>query len=112
MTRYQRLCRRTNTKPLTVFISLTTVSSQGILSLLGDLDVTIPSKIRRRLLGGSDMGRESVRIASEVFGEVIEGVERDGVDVPLGRQIEQGGVNSARLSLGVLDGTYQLLKQA
>lgn len=106
---YQELCESTGRNPLTVFISLTTVPSPSILSLLDGLDVVIPPRVRRRLLGRSDMGRESLRISTEVFQEIVGQVDRMGIDVPIGLQIEQVGVHSDDLSLRLLDSAYPTL---
>jgi 5,10-methylenetetrahydrofolate reductase len=107
---YQELCEATEKDPLTVFISLATVPSPGILSLLDRLDVVVPSRVRKRLLGSGDMGRESLRIATEVFQEIVSQTERSAVRVPIGLQIEQVGVHSGGLSLSLLDSTYSILK--
>jgi len=103
---YQELCLATGERPLTVFISLTTVPSQSILTLLETLDVVVPSDVKRRLQSFGDMKRESVRIAAEVFGEIIAGVESREIRVPLAVQIDQIGVRNDDLSLQLLDSVY------
>ncbi len=108
---YGRLCDRTGEPPLTVFISLTTIPSQSIMSLLDRLDVVIPAQARRRLLRSSNMGRESLAIATEVFREIVGKVKRTGIDVPIGLQIEQLGVHNDRLSLDLVDAIYPILKE-
>lgn len=109
---YQRLCLETGEKPLTVFISLTTVPSQSILSLLDDLDVVVPARVRKRLLNSEEMGRESLRIATEVFEEIVAGVEGEDLEVPLALQIDQIGVRNDELSLRLLDNTHPILRKA
>ncbi len=109
---YQELCERSGRSPLAVFVSLATVPTRGILSLLGTLDVSIPPRVRRRLLASADMGAESVKVAAEVFSEIVEQAEQEEVDIPLGLQIEQVGVHSDSLSLGLMDRTYAVLKSA
>lgn len=106
---YQRLCHKTGMKPLTVFISLATVPSTRILSLLESLDVVFPRAVQKRLRGSSDMGSESLRIETEVFEEVVEGVKREGIRVPLALQIDQVGVSNGELSLDLLDSIYPIL---
>lgn len=106
LSQYQKFCREKKTKPLTVFISLATVPTPSILRLLEGLDVSIPGKVKKDLLASKDMGRESVKVATEVFLEIITQLELQGVDVPLGLQVEQIGVNNDRLSLELLDGVY------
>jgi len=109
---YQTICEETGTDPLTVFVSLTTMPSQSILSLLEGLDVVIPSAVRKRLVTGGDMGKESLRIATEVFQEVVGEADKAGTNVPLGLQIEQIGVNNDSLSLNLLDNTFSILRSA
>lgn len=107
---YQSLCGQMGTNPRTIFISITTVPSPSIVTLLEALDVAIPPKKKRELLVSPDMGRYSVHMARDVFGEIISGVERDGTRVPLGLQIEQVGVNSGDLSLELLDAVYPIFR--
>lgn len=109
---YQTICEETGTPPLTVFISLTTVPTRSILSLLEGLDVVIPSAVHKKLVNSGDMGRESLRIATEVFQEIVGRADRYAPSVPLGLQIEQIGVNNDALSLSLLDSTCPILKTA
>ncbi len=109
---YQKLCDETGTNPLTVFLSITTIPSASIMALLERLDVVIPPKVRKRLLQSDDMGRESLRIATEVFRGIVGDAERRGIKVPLGLQIEQVGVRRGDLSLRLLDGAYPTLRSA
>ena len=106
LSRYQEFCGQKKAKPLTVFISLATVPTPSILSLLESLDVQIPSQTKKDLLSSGNMARESVKVATEVFMEIITKVDLLGIDVPLGLQIEQIGVNNDRLSLELLDAVY------
>lgn len=108
---YQELCERTKRTPLTVFVSLTTVTSASILSLIESLDAVIPPEVRRRLLRSDNMGKSSLMYASEVFHEIVTRVRENHIRVPLGLQIEQIGVNSGDLSLDLLDQTYPILKE-
>jgi hypothetical protein len=106
---YQELCEKTKADPITIFVSFTTVPSKSILALLGSLDVDVPDAIVKRLLQSSEMGKDSVRVAIDVFRQILSGAERKGIKVPLGLQIEQVGVNNGDLSLRLLDGAYPLL---
>jgi hypothetical protein len=108
---YQELCDETGRRPLTIFISLTTVPTSNILSLLDTLDVVVPPKIRKRLLGSSDPGRESVEISRNVLHEIVSGADKHGARIPLGLQVEQVGVNSGDLSLELLDATYPIIRK-
>lgn len=112
LTSYQKVCEETGLNPLTVFVSLTTVPSQSILSLLKSLDVVIPVEVQKRLAATERMGEESLLIAAEVFQAIVEGAERAGLGVPLGLQVEQIGVNSDAFSLRLLDRTYATLKNS
>lgn len=107
---YENLCDRTGREPLTIFISLATIPTTSILKLLESLDVVIPPRIRRRLATSPDMGRESARIAKEVFSQVISGAETAGLRVPIGLQIEQIGVNNGTLSLELLDSLNPIMR--
>lgn len=108
---YQSRCEKTGRKPITVFVSIATIPTSGILSLLETLDVEVPSPVKKRLLGKGDMGKESLRISSEIFSEIMSRTKDLGVRVPLGLQVEQVGVNSGELSLELLDATYPTLKE-
>ena len=106
---YHGLCEKSNASPLTVFISLATIPTPSILALVERLDVPVPMKTKARLLGNDDMGEESLKVATEVFQEIMSGAESEGVDVPLGLQVEQIGVYNDKLSLRLLDNLYPLL---
>lgn len=106
LARYRQLCNERGGKPLTVFISLATVPTPNILTLLESLDVTVPSRVRKDLLSSGNIGRESVKVDAEVFMEIVTKVELLGIDVPLGLQVEQIGVNNDRLSLELMDAVY------
>ena len=103
LTSYQRLCDASGAKPVTVFISLATVPTPSILALIESLDVVVPRDVKAALGRGPGMGRSSVDVSARVFLEIITGAERRGVDVPLGLQVEQVGVNSGALALELLD---------
>jgi 5,10-methylenetetrahydrofolate reductase len=107
---YQNLCKERGVKPLTVFVSLATTPSPAILSLIESLDVVVPARVRKRLLGSAHIGMESVKIAAETLEKIMARTEEDGVQVPLGVQIEQLGVNNDELSLELLDRVYRILK--
>jgi len=106
---YQSLCEKSNVSPLTVFISLATIPSPSILTLVEKLDVPVPKQTKIRLLGNDNMGEESLKIATEIFQEIMSRAESDGIEVPLGLQIEQIGVYNDELSLRLLDNLYPLL---
>ena len=108
---YQDRCESTGKKPITVFVSIATVPTPGILSLLETLDVVVPVSVKERLQVSGNMGRESLRISSGIFSEIMSRARDEGVRVPLGLQVEQVGVNSGELSLELLDATYPSLKE-
>ena len=106
---YQDLCEKSGSSPLTVFVSLATVPSSSILALIEKLDVLVPERVKRRLLGSESVGQESLRVATEIFQEIISEAERLKLDVPLGLQIEQIGVYNDEPSLRLLDNLYPML---
>jgi hypothetical protein len=112
LTSYQDLCERTSVPPMTVFLSIAVVPTKSILSLLKRLDVVIPLKLEKRLLEATDMGRESVKIGSEVHMEMLESLERRHIRIPLGLQVEQIGVTSEALTLELLDSVHDDFKRS
>jgi hypothetical protein len=109
---YEDLCERTRVPPMTVFLSFAVVPTKSILSLLKRLDVVIPPRLEKKLLEAADMGRESVRIATEVFLEMLESLERRHIRVPIGLQVEQIGVTNEALTLELLDNVHRDFKQS
>ncbi|MDG7010810.1 MAG: hypothetical protein JRN57_01695 [Nitrososphaerota archaeon] len=109
LTSYKVLCDAKGTEPVTIFVSLATIPSPSILSLIESLDVVVPPSMKRALGGGAQMGRRSVELSAEVFREVVAGVESRRLDVPLGLQVEQVGVNSGGLALELLDRVHPML---
>ena len=107
---YRKVCDETGSDPLTVFLSFTTVPTPGILSLIEGLDVVVPPKVKRRISNAGEMGRESVKVAAELFQDIVAGSERRGDGIPLGLQVEQVGINNDELSLGLLDRAYPILR--
>ena len=107
---YRRICDETGSEPLTVFISLTTVPTHGILSLIEGLDVVVPPKVKKRIANIEKMGAESIKVSAEVFHEIVSESERRGDDIPLGLQVEQVGINNGDLSLELLDRAYPILR--
>ena len=100
---YQRLCEETEADPITVFVSLATIPTPSILALMESLDVVIPRRAKNRLQHAAHMGASSVDVSTEVFAEIMQGVEKRRISVPLGLQVEQVGVNSGGLALELLD---------
>jgi len=109
---YQDLCQRTGASPMTVFLSIAVVPAQSILSLLESLDVVIPPKLRKRLLQADNIGRESVKVATEVFLEMMGSLESKQIQIPLGLQVEQIGIRSEQLALDLLDNVYRDFKRS
>ena len=110
LAKYAALCQRTKERPITIFISLSTVKTPGILSLLTGLGVRIPNAVKKRLQEDpNNMGRISVDASTEVFSEIVESMKSNDIDIPIGLHIEQVGIGSVDLSLELLDRTYPLL---
>ncbi len=112
LTSYQDLCERTDVNPMTTFLSISAVPTQSILSLLERLDVFFPPKVKKRMLQASDIAKESVQVATEVFMEIMETLERRHVEIPIGLQVEQIGVTSEQLTLELLENVYTEFKSA
>lgn len=112
LAKYAALCQRTKERPVTVFISLSTIKTPGILSLLTEkLEVRVPDAVKKRLQEDPDrMGRTSIDASTEFFSEMVESIKTGKIGIPIGLHIEQVGVGSADLSLELLDRTYPLLK--
>ena len=110
LTAYQNLCEKRRVTPLTVFVSLATIPSPSILSLIESLDVVVPAKVRKRLLGSDQMGKESVKVAAETYETIVTRTEEEDVQIPLALQIEQLGVNNDGLSVELLDRVYRVVK--
>jgi 5,10-methylenetetrahydrofolate reductase len=109
---YQGICDKAGASPMTVFLSMAAVPSQSILALLEGLDVFFPPKVRKRMLRAGDMGKESVRIATEIFVEILDSMNRRQIHVPVGLQIEQIGVKSEGLALELLDNVFREFKNS
>ena len=58
---------------------------------------------------GGNMGKKSVRIATDVFDRLVTEIEGRGIHVPIGLQIEQVGVKNDELSLSLLDEVHGML---
>lgn len=112
LTNYANYCKQTRGRPVTVFVSLSSIKSLSILSLLTEgLEVYIPSEIRRTLQQEPDrIGELSVDTATEVFSEIIDSMKSNKIDIRIGLHIEQVSIAGADLSLELLDRTYPLLK--
>ena len=112
LAKYAAHCEQGREKPVTIFISLSTVKSLGILSLLTDvLEVQMPDQIKKKLQREPDkMGKLSVEISTEIFARIIEWIKSNRIDIPIGLHIEQVGTNSDDVSLELLDRTYAILK--
>ncbi len=111
-TGYKAHCEKSGERPISVFVSLSTIKSEGILSLFTErLEVYVPEETTKKLLRDLDrMGELSLEISPEVFSEIVESIKSNRIDVPVGLHIEQVGKNSADLSLELLDRTYPILK--
>jgi hypothetical protein len=109
LAKYQELCERNETKPVTVFISFVTIPSLSILALIESLDVHVPRMVGKRLKNSDRIGKESVRICIEILQEILAEAKERQIRVPLGVQVEQVGVNNGDLSLELLDAVHPLI---
>lgn len=109
---YDRLCRQASVRPAAVLLSVAPVSDDGDAEFVRWLGADIPESAERDLLGGeeADAGPRSIAHALEVWRQVLAGAAADGVDVPLGVNVEQisqrhlaTAVEMARAFAGVID---------
>lgn len=110
--RYNTYCGSKNEKPLTVLISLAPISSPTLLNLLIEkLDVYIPKNAVKDLLKDPDrIGEKSIEISKSILYKIVSYVRENGINVPLGLQIEQIGLKNYGLALKLLDKTYEVIK--
>ncbi len=112
LTKYNNYCETRKVKPLTVFVSLSTVASPSILSLLTDkLEVYMPDELKKKLHDNQDrMEKLSVDASEQIFSDVAETKKSKGIKIPIGLHIEQVGVNSTDLSMELLDRVYPIFR--
>ena len=89
--RYDRLCREATVVPATVLVSLAPVGDDADAEFVRWLGADLPEAVERGILDpeGSDISQRSVENAQDVWAAVREAVERDGIAVPVGVNVEQ-----------------------
>ncbi len=101
---YQRLCEQTYQTPKRIFLSFAPVSSRKDLAFLRWLGVEIPQEVEERLLRAEiGIGWRSLQIAQQVLSEILEFCDAEGVDVPLGLNIEHITRHNFELSREFID---------
>lgn len=86
---YAALCDKFQERPRPIFLSFAPVSSSRDIQFLKWLGVEIPDSIEREMLTGwLGITMRSIRIAERILEEILEFVEGNQIQVPLGLNIE------------------------
>ncbi|MCI4336125.1 MAG: methylenetetrahydrofolate reductase [Thermoplasmata archaeon] len=111
---YDRLCRQSGLTPASILVSVAPVADEGDAEFVRWLGADIPEAAEHVLLTGDDgdAGPRSIAHALEVWNQVLVGAASDGVEVPLGVNVEQisqrhlaTAVEMARAFAAVMDRT-------
>lgn len=88
---YDLLCRQAGVSPATVLLSVAPIADEGDAEFVRWLGADIPEGAERAILNGeeADSGPRSITRALAVWREVVKGVHRDEIAVPLGVNVEQ-----------------------
>jgi hypothetical protein len=86
---YDTACREADVEPAPVFLSFAPITGRKDARFLEWLGVDVPEAAREWILAthASPLER-SVRVAEHVLGEVLDDVDRRGLDVPVGINVE------------------------
>ncbi|MEM1613639.1 MAG: hypothetical protein QXP25_01870 [Thermoplasmatales archaeon] len=104
---YAKLCEIASVKPATVIFSFAPLRSTQDLNLLDFLGVDLPEEKKVDILEGRDVhaaARRSIYNSIKVFGEIMTEIERSGINVPVGVNVEQ-------LTKSNLQSSVQMLKE-
>ncbi len=88
---YDLLCRQAGLPAATVLLSVAPIADEGDAEFVRWLGADIPEAAERAILNGDEAGAgpRSIRHALAVWREVLAGVERTGIEVPVGINVEQ-----------------------
>lgn len=88
---YDRLCRQGGFPPAPVLVSVAPIGDEGDAEFVRWLGADIPEAAERAILGGDDAlaGARSIERALGVYRAVRDGVRSEGIEVPLGVNVEQ-----------------------
>jgi hypothetical protein len=86
---YHRLCRRDNIKPKRIFLSFAPISAERDVSFLRWWGVEVPKNLEELLFQSSrGVAERSIRAAGTVLRDLLEFVDTERLQVPLGLNIE------------------------
>jgi 5,10-methylenetetrahydrofolate reductase len=88
---YDRLCRQGGSPPAPVLMSVAPIGDEGDAEFVRWLGADIPESAERAILEGDDAlaGARSIERALRVYREVRDGIRAEGIEVPLGVNVEQ-----------------------
>lgn len=88
---YDLLCRQAGVAPATVLLSVAPVADEGDAEFVRWLGADIPEAAERAILNGDESGAgpRSIERALAVWRGVLRGVAHDGIEVPIGVNVEQ-----------------------
>lgn len=101
--RYWQLCIHNKVKPKMIFLSFAPISSNKDIELLKWLGVALPEKAYHQLTSTwLGIGWRSFDIATQVLEDVLEYVQKKGIKIPLGLNVEHISRHNFELSLMLL----------
>jgi len=86
---YYKRCREVGVEPQRIFLSFAPVSSRRDLDFLKWLGVEVPAAVEREILNGwIGAAWRSIHVAERIWQAILEYVADEGIEVPLGLNIE------------------------
>ncbi len=86
---YDKECKRQGMGPSPFFLSFAPASDIDDVEFLEWLDVDVPLAVEKRLVGSARMGEESIKVAGEIFSDILSHVKAKNIGVPISLNIEQ-----------------------
>lgn len=102
---YQNLCESAEIEPATLLLSFAPLKSTADLNLLDFLGVDLPEETKNFILEGENAkiaADLSILNATTVYMNILREMEREGIRVPLGVNVEQLTKSNLALSLRML----------
>ncbi|HIK00079.1 TPA: hypothetical protein H1016_00885 [archaeon] len=100
---YSQYCKEKKLEPLTIFFSFCIVPSVKTLDFMEKLLVKIPEANRNRLLKSTNMERESIEIACDIWSAIRDTQRSSAKNVKIGLQVEPIKISRVNPSLELLD---------
>lgn len=101
--KYWKLCKKSGVKAKMIFLSFAPITSRKDIELLLWLGVKIPKKTLNKLLTGwLGMAERSIQICQQILQEILEFVKKEGIDIPLGINVEHINRHNFELSFLLL----------